>query len=192
MWYKTDPEGLKWEEVIALYKIVDQRERAFREDLFHFTNFYSAVCYAILAVTLSGFLSLYGKGSVILALLFGPALTLAMCVLGIRVTSRIYRRIIEEISTKAKLENVLGLDSPLRIAQYLGEKPIWEEDSSILSPRHAQRRLRQNGSAGFIDTAAKSGFYKDNRVYFGLIAISSILLTIAIIVAKVCRLGMCN
>lgn len=181
MWYKEEPEGLKRDELLELYILVERRERSFREDLFRFTNFYSAVCYAILAVTLSGFMSLYDRGPVIFCLAFGPTLTLCMCFLGIRVTGRIYRRIIEEISSKAKLENALGLDRPLSIAQYLGNSRIWSDDECLLPSRHAKRRMRENTSEKFIEQAARGGFKRDNFVYFALIGVFSVLLGIAIL-----------
>lgn len=185
MWYSVDANGFRWDELINLYRISDLRERSYRDDLFRFTNFYSAVCYAILGVTLSGFISLYGKGLILLALLFGPILTFAMCALGLRVTGRIYQRIVEEISTKAKLENILGLDKPLSITQFMGKEAIWPQDECILPPRHAKRRVREQNSADFIATSAKGGFYRDNRMYFGLIAIFSVLLAITIVVTAI-------
>ena len=181
MWYKVDPNGFRNDELLRLYQIVDVRERSYRDDLFRFTNFYSAVCYAILGITLSGFISLHDKGWISIALLFGPILTLCMCLLGMRVTGRIYHRIVEEISTKAKLENLLGLDKPLTITQFLGKEPCWPKDEALLPPRHAERRWREDNSAQFIAGASRSGFYRDNRLYFILIGIFSVLLGLSIL-----------
>jgi hypothetical protein len=185
MWYTIDQNGFRWDELINIYRISDSRERSYREDLFRFTNFYSAVCYAILGVTLSGFVSLHSKGPIVLALLFGPVLTFFMCILGLRVTGRIYQRIVEEISTKAKLENLLGFDKPLAVSQFMGKEAIWPQDDCILPPRHAARRMREQSSAEFIATSAKGGFYRDNRMYFGLIKIFAVLLAITIIVTAI-------
>lgn len=181
MWYSIDNNGFKWNEILDLYRIVEQREQAFREQLFRFTNFYAAVCYAILGVTLSGFFSLYSHGAIVLCLLFGPLLTLCMCFLGLRVTSRIYHRIVEEISVKAKIENALGLDRPIPITQFMGKDPVWPQDESLLPPRHTQRRFQNTNSASFIESSAHKGFYRDNRLYFWLIGAFSILMGLAIL-----------
>ena len=178
---KKNPDGFSSKELLTLYRLVDQREKSFREDLFRFTNFYSAVCYVILAMTLSGILSLYSKGPSILILIFGPAFTLCMCYLGFRVTSRFYRRIIEEISVKVKVENALGLDSAIPLTEFLAEKSVWEKDESFLPERLAKRRFRDEGSSDFIHSACKGSLYRDNRMFFGLIALFSIILLIVII-----------
>lgn len=184
MWYAKNPEGFERDELLSLYRVVDQRERAFREDLFRFTNFYSAVCFAILGITLSGFVNLYKQGLILLALSFGPALTLCMCYLGLAVTGRIYHRIVEEISVKAKLENALGLDRPLQVKEYLGEKNIWEQDNCLLAPRHATRRTQDPCSDDFIKASGVKGFARDNRFYFGIIAAFSVLLEGVILVTS--------
>lgn len=187
MWYKEDPNGYTWNELITLYQIVDKREMGFREDLYRFTHFYSAVCYAILAVTLSGFVTLYTKGQaglILMTLLMGPFLTLCMCILGIRVTSHIYKRILKEISVKAKLENALGLDNKIPINKFMGKSPIWTEDESFLSKRHAEKRLKDSNSDAFVNSLRKSGFHRNNRAYFGIIAIFSLILSILIILSS--------
>lgn len=182
MWYTIDTtNGYDRKELISLYEIYEKRERGLREDLYRFTNFYSAVCYAILAATLSGVVSLYNK-PIVIGLLFGPILTLFMCFLGIRVTKRIYKRIMYELSVKIKLENILGFDKPLLVAKFLGQEKVWENDQGLLPWRHAEKRQEHNNSKDFISSLAKSGFYMDNFIYFGLIAIFSFALGITIIV----------
>ena len=139
MWYTKDPNGFHRDELLHLYKIYDQREKSFRDDLFRFTNFYSAVCYAILAMTLSGFVSFYGKGMILLWLLLGPTLTFCMCLLGVRVTRRIYHRIMKELSVKIKIENILGLDGPIPVEQFLGKVETWAEDNALLPTRYTEK-----------------------------------------------------
>ena len=184
MWYAIDADGFNREELLGLYRLVEQRERAFREDLFRFTNFYSAVCYAILAMTLSGFVSLYGKGPILLSLLLGPALTLLMCLLGIRVTTRIYLRVVREISIKIKIENALGLDRQIRLGRFCGEKTLWEQDQALLPGRHIIKRGEHQNSQTFIDASVKGGFSRDNRTYFAIIGFFSVILAIVIAVTS--------
>lgn len=186
MWYVQDPKGFRQDELLELYKIVEKRERGFREDLFRFTNFYSAVCYAILALTFSGFISLYSKGMVTLCLILGPLMTLWMCLLGLRVTKSIYRRIMREVSMKAKLENALGLDRAMLISEFLGEKAIWQNDTSLIPNRHAEKRLACPTSDDFIESFMKSGFYRDNHTYFTIIACFSVILAVAIAFVSFC------
>ncbi len=184
MWYQVNPKGFSYEHLLELYRILDQREQSFREDLFRFTNFYSAVCLAILGITLSGFLALYSKGSVSLFLLLGPAFSLGMCLLGLRVTGQIFRRINEEISTKAKLENILGLDRSIMVNEFLGEKPAWPEDNTFLPARHAARRFDEPSTQAFFKSGSKTkgGFNTNNKLYFGMIGAFSIVLMLVIVV----------
>ena len=181
MWYVIDPDGFNRDELLALYKLVENRERAFREDLFRFTNFYSAVCYAILAVTLSGFISLHDKGPILLCLIIGPVLTLLMCLLGIQVTSRIYQRVVREISIKVKIENALGLDQQIHLSRFSGKKIQWEQDEALLPNRHVAKRSEYQDSRTFIDSTARGGFSRDNRTYFAIIGLFSIILAIIIV-----------
>lgn len=182
MWYVQNPTGFTREELLKLYTLVEEREKSFREELYRFVNFYSAVCYAVLGLTLSGLFTLYAqKGRVSLLLLFGPALAVIICMLGLRVTARTYRRIIEEISYKAKLEHLLGLDGTIPVQECLGTTLIWPDDQSLIAGRHAQRRYQETGSGSFIEASAKRGLYKDIRWYFGLIGAFSVLLGLVIL-----------
>lgn len=184
MWYKIDKEGFSREELIRLYSVVETRTRGFREDLFRFTNFYSAVCFAILGITLSGFVNFYGKGFPVLFFLFGPITTIMMCFLGLRVTNQIYRRIQQETSMKAKIENALGLDQAMPVTKFYGEKVIWENDDSLIPTRHAERRFLEADSSHFVDAGSrkKGGVNKNNKLYFGIIGAVSVLLIVTIIV----------
>ncbi|WP_372370863.1 hypothetical protein [Candidatus Uabimicrobium sp. HlEnr_7] len=183
MWYKIDKGGFSKEELIRLYSVIETRTRGFREDLFRFTNFYSAVCFAILGITLSGFVNSYDKGFPVLFFLFGPITTIFMCFLGLRVTNQIYRRIQQETSMKAKIENALGLDQEIPLVRFYGSKTIWEEDNSVIPTRHAERRFLEPDSSGFVDAGSrkKGGVNKNNKLYFGIIGLVSIILIITIV-----------
>lgn len=182
MWHHQDPDGFQREELLQLYTLLEGREKAFRDDLFRFTNFYSAVCYAILGVTLSGLVTLYSKGTILLVLVTGPFLALSVCWLAVRATGDIYRRILEEVAMKAKVENALGLDCSLPVQQFLGTQVIWPEDQCVMPTRHAARRLKEQSSHAFVKNSAVGGIYRENRFYFGIIALASILLSGVIVV----------
>ncbi len=185
MWYLQKEDGFTRENILKLYELVESREKSFREELYRFVNFYSAVCYAVLGLTLSGVFTLYAqKGRVSLLLLLGPILSTMICGLGIRVASRTYRKIIEEISYKAKLEHLLGLDGPVPVQECLGVQPVWVEDESLLSTRHAKRRLEESNSVDFVNKSSRRGLFRDIRVYFGLIGGFSVLLAVVIIGAR--------
>jgi len=181
MWHRQDPEGLSREDLLHLYQLVENREKAFRDDLFRFTNFYSAVCYAILAGTISGLITFHTKGAILMALLLGPILTFSVCVLAIRATGDIYKRIIEEVAVKAKLENALGLDCCLAVKEFQGTHTIWKEDTSLIPTRHAKRRLREEASEAFVKKSAVGGVYKENRFYFRMIGFFSLVLAAAVV-----------
>jgi hypothetical protein len=181
MWYIQSTEGFTRDELLKLYKFSENREKAYRDELYRFVNFYSAVCYAVLGLTLSGFYAIYTqKGNTSLLLLFGPMLAFLICALGIRVAFRTYNRIIEEISVKAKLEHLLGLDQPIRVMEIPNNTPIWTEDSSLISTRHAKRRCEESNSDTFIVTSSQRGLYREIRIYFGIIAFFTLVLTVII------------
>ena len=185
MWYEEKSDGFSRSELLKLYQFVEGREKAFREELYRFVNFYSAVCYAVLGLTLSGFFAMYSKnGKTSLFLLFGPFLALIVCILGIRVASRTYRRIIEEVSTKAKLEHLLGLDGKIAVLTCEGDSPIWTEDQALISTRHAKRRLEEKNSKDFIKKSSRRGLFREIRLYFGSLALFTILLSAVIIALR--------
>lgn len=185
MWYCQSESGFSREQILKLYELVEGREKSFREELYRFVNFYSAVCYAVLGLTLSGVFTLYAqKGRVSLLLLFGPVLSTMICVLGVRVASRTYRKIIEEISYKAKLEHLLGLDGALPVTECLGVTPVWSGDQSLLSTRYAKRRLEESNSVDFIAKSSKRGLFLDIRMYFGLIGAFSVILGVVIVAVR--------
>lgn len=181
MWYVQKEDGFTREELLKLYTLVENREKNFRDELYRFVNFYSAVCYAVLGLTLSGVFTLYAqRGRVSLLLLFGPVLAVLICFLGLRVISRTYRRIIEEIAYKAKLEHLLGLDGALPVQECLGTQTPWPEDEAVISTRHAQRRNDEVRSVDFIAASSKRSLARDLKWYFGLIGTFSFLLAIVI------------
>ncbi len=181
LWYQiVEREGWERGELLQLYQIVEAREKSFRDELFRFVNFYSAVCYAILALTISGFVSYYlQKNKISLIFLFGPLTTLLICYMAIRVTRKTYWRIMEETSTKIKLEHLLGLDTKLPLASEITPKPIWPEDRALLPPRHTQRRQRDNFSGDFISDTARRGIYREIKYFFGLIALLCLAMSAA-------------
>jgi hypothetical protein len=185
MWYVQKEDGFTREELLKLYILVENREKNFRDDLYRFVNFYSAVCYAVLGLTLSGVFTLYAqKGRVSLLLLFGPILAVLICFLGLRVVSRTYRRIMEEIAYKAKLEHLLGLDGVIPVQECLGEGTPWQEDAAVISTRHANRRNDEASSTAFVNASSKRGIARDLRLYFGLIGLFSFLLVAVIVVVR--------
>ncbi len=180
-WFHSNPNGWSREELLQLYQLIDNREKNFREELFRFINFYSAVCYAILGLTISGAASFYiNKGKISLFFIFGPVLTLIICYLAIRVTKKTYHRIMEEVSVKIKLEHLLGLDSKIAV-QYLSVgKPVWPKDRALLPPRHWKRRFKEDFSGDFIRDTAPRGLFREIKNFFLLIAILCIILAAAI------------
>ena len=172
-WFRSgESGGWKRDELLTLYQIVEAREKSFRDELFRFVNFYSAVCYAILALTISGFVSYFlQKGKISLIFLIGPIITLFICAMAIRVTRKNYRRIMEDTSTKIKLEHLLGLDCQLPLSYELSSSPIWPKDKGLLPPRHTERRYREDFSGDFIRDTASRGMYREIRYFFGVIIV---------------------
>ncbi|MEM1010373.1 MAG: hypothetical protein AAGJ35_15375 [Myxococcota bacterium] len=185
MWYVQDDAGFTREQLLKLYTCIEEREKSYREELYKFVNFYSAVCYAVLGLTLSGGFTLYTqKGKVTLLLLFGPVVALLMCGLALRVTARTYRRIISEVGYKAKLEHLMGLDAPLAVREVPTGKPIWSEDQAVIATKHFNRRFQEDNTQAFVDKSSRRGLYAEIRNYFLLIGAVTFGIAITLVVMR--------
>lgn len=164
---------LQASEIISLYQLIAEEERAFLEAHQTRVKFFTTIVTAILAATIAG----VTKVSVwyyIAILGIGPLLAIAVAWIAIKGTNRLYWRWLWSITIRAKLEQRLGLTEP----QHVPVKPgsYWSAEP-IVSPKHIESRQKCTTSVEFFERFKHAGYNHWTKCLFlGFICISGILL----------------
>ena len=116
--------------------------------------FYSSLISALFAGTVAGALQASATNHYLL-LTAGPAIVFALCILGRDGTGRFYRRFREAVSTRAKLEQALGLTLPLEVPD---QAEVYWPGESLIPPRYLKARHEQPSSEKFIDSGLRTGY----------------------------------
>lgn len=127
------------------------------------TQFYASFISAALAATIAGAMAAKTPMHFLL-LLVAPALVRSISKLAIIASERQNKRFIEAITSRAKLEQALGLCVPIenenKSAYWLGE--------SFIAPRHLGARLSFQSSQEFVDNHMQHGLHAPARELFSL------------------------
>ena len=140
-------------------------------------QFYSSLISTVLGATIAG--GMGAKESLhYCMLLAGPVLVIALSVIAVGGTSRIYQRFLESIATKAKLEQLLNLHLPIEADNHA----YWQGEP-ILAKRHLTARTKHNDSFDFISANMSKGYQRHTRNLFVLFAVVGTIHAGALIVA---------
>jgi hypothetical protein len=110
-------EELSRQDLLDLHTHYESVVKDMLDFCFQYLNFYTGLLVAILAATLTGFLSLRSGDIRLLALLLGPLLTIILAILGYLNISVFYSRYIQAWVATFNIESMLGIrhvSSPLQ------------------------------------------------------------------------------
>jgi hypothetical protein len=168
------PSGLRPENVLKLYEIACEEEKSFLEAHQNRVAFFAGLLSTVLAATLAGFFQA-GAAYQLAGLLAGPVIIVALARLATGATERFYRRFLEVVTVKAKLQHQLGLLLP-RDGQ--GK---WWMDEPLVPTRHLTSRAENQSSDEFIKARLKSGYQASIIMFFELFKWVGILLVFGIL-----------
>lgn len=139
-------------------------------------QFYSSLISTVLGATIAGGMTAK-ESSHYCMLLVGPVLVVALSVIAVGGTSRIYQRFLEAVAMKAKLEQLLNLHLSI---DAVGQA-YWQGEP-ILTQRHMAARTKHEDSFSFISANMNKGYQRHTRNLFILFAFVGIILAGALIV----------
>lgn len=137
--------------------------------------FFSSICTAIFAGTIAGALKSDQLFHYFL-LLIGPILIFLISHVGEQGTKRLYQRILENLTVRAKLEASLGLTKEISD----DVSTPWPGESFIPS-RHLESRANYNSSADFVEKQLDLGYQEAINRTFKCVKFASIVLAISLI-----------
>ena len=162
-------------ELTALYGIAAEDERYYNGLFQSRMSFCVGILTAAISATAAFFAAFYGSVSTALLLFIGGFLTLCtflICQTCKKALKRAYRRFLEAIAYRAKLESMLGLARPVKSLtnESVGR---WKNDKLIIE-RHLDTRKNFESSTLFVDEMLEHGVNKYMRDAFSWIGIASI------------------
>lgn len=154
--------------MLSLYKIAAEDERHFIRMYQTRTSFYMGIVMAITTAGIALFVALYGEVPTAHILLGGSFLTTALFLIckNAKINlRRTYKRFLESITYRAKLEYLLQLMLPINSISG-SNKFEWEKEG-LLPDTNIYNALAVDSSEEFIEHYLESGFHKKNTDLFG-------------------------
>jgi len=121
------------------------------------------------------------------SLLIGPTLIYIVSEHAIKSTKMVSKRVMEAISIRAKLEQLLGLTIPLNYAEKIKSSVYWKQDS-VIPKRHITDRTKSENADIFINSEFNSGYQKSLNIMFCCSIGLSLILFIILAFLSVCTL----
>ncbi len=162
------------EELLSL--VIDEEHwflQAHQTRVAFYTSFISAVLAATLAGTLEATKSIH-----FVVLMVGPAIVFVVSIIAQDGTYRFYQRFLESVTTRAKLEQALGLTrpsvDPKQAETYWSGEPL-------IPARYIDARISSASSYDFVQTHKHAGYHRPTRRLFIFFQALSILLLIILL-----------
>lgn len=178
---------MKAAEVISLYQLIAEEERAFLDAHQTRVKFYTTIVSAILAATIAGVVKVSAWYHVAI-MCIGPLLVMAVAWIAIEGTKRLYQRWLWSITIRAKLEQLLEMT---QAPQFPPSHDSYWSAEPIVSPGHIGARQECPTSAEFVEKFLNEGYNRWTRYFFysfigfgGLLLTAMIWLTIYKIVCQ--------
>jgi hypothetical protein len=154
--------------LMRFYELAIQEEHYFLDAHQARMAFYSKVILVLIVVSVFGVFMAH-QWYEFAAMCVGPILIYAVSAMARDGCQRFYRRYLEAVSTRAKIEQDLGLTHP-RPDVDLDEVPeaYWATEP-IIAPRHVTSRKRHLSSEEFIRSNMRRGFHRwTDRLFRGV------------------------
>jgi len=166
------------QELLKLYELAVNEEHHYLDAHQARISFYSGIVVAVLAATATGVFYVSTRPH-IAPLCFSPVVAFGLSALAIRATRRFYRRALESITVRAKIEQELGLAEARQSEQdtsgsYWGSEPI-------VPQRHIESRLTHKSSQDFVNHFLTRGYQRWTEWLFRMFQGLSLLMLAAAI-----------
>jgi hypothetical protein len=171
-------ESLSKKDLLNIYTLVVGEEQYFLKEHQVRVAFNSGIITLLFGGTVAGIFRVTEWYQLVF-LAFGPILIIIVSALAIDGTSRYYQRFLEAVTTKAKLQQKLGL-----INEPYSEKfkcPYWSSES-YMPIRHIENRKKYESSQSFIENHSKKGYQRYVIRLFRCFQVLGILMLFMIII----------
>lgn len=168
--------------LLKLYEIYSRNEISHLDSHYKYRNYYATILSALLAIFVGGMLQFDDQP-------FAPALfVVLLCIgvlseFGIRTVDRYYRRFLESIVIKSKIDHVLGLENSIKTLKSSYTAILWPGDKHFIPDRWFDGRRGPlkapiNKSKDFISQRMNMGDNRNARLTFSFFEIVSVILAI--------------
>jgi hypothetical protein len=161
---------LERDDLLRLYDLVVQEEHYFLDAHQSRVAFCARTVLVLVAGTVGGVFAAH-EWYHFAALCVGPILIYAISNIGRDACLRFYQRYLESVSSRAKLEQDLGLTAPRPEAEADADR-YWAAEP-VIAPRHVTSRKQHRSSEDFIKSNMRRGFHRwTERLFRGFEVLS--------------------
>jgi len=178
-------EELQKNDYLKLFELCLSEEHYFNEAHHKRAQFFSGFLSAIFLGTITGFFTAKNWYEY-LFICVGPILAIIIAKISISATRRYYRRCLETIAYRAKIEYILGFYKPISsmVNNEKGKTQKWYESESLLHLRYEEDRDKARSSIDFTEKGIHSTYQKNTEMLFiAFIILNEILIFSALIMA---------
>jgi hypothetical protein len=165
-------------DLLKLYEIVVEEEHHFTKTYQERLAFYSGLITALIAATVAAAFQA-SEWYHFAALCAGPVLLLVVSTSGHRATFGLYRRFLEAVTMRAKIEQEMGLTEP-RPVRGDATNTFWASEP-IVPTRQLEYRKRRESSKEFVNELLKKGHQEVASLLFRTVAAVSLLMLAALL-----------
>jgi hypothetical protein len=201
---KLVPEAfpkLKDNHLLELYGIYVEEEIEFIKEHHKRVDFYSFIIIAVLGATVKGIIDLIPYSWYYQIILFmSPVFIYIISGLAIKGTDRVYKRFLQAVTMRAKIEQGLGLTQEY-LTGYLNkiilnkkmidrvDNPYWASDPLIYK-RHIKSRKEYDDSDAFVKGVlnSKKSYRKDTKYLFFIYKLFSMILGFIIFISLIFKI----
>jgi hypothetical protein len=191
-WYSENGVDLKERTLLELYKSYQANARMNLELVYKYRDYFIAAFAALISVFVAVLVEFYKQQTpeYTLALIPIPALIFYLCYAGKSTTSRYYKHFLESIVVVAKIENILGIDCPVKFGTRKIEKLAWPDDKQLVVDRYHRAKYGtsmeapEKSSKEFIESRLKKGDIVTSHHIFSIFQIVSIILIVMLVVLQ--------
>jgi flagellar biosynthesis protein FliQ len=161
------------EKLLKLYELAINEEHRFLNAHQNRVAFYSGILSALIAGTVAGLFQA-SEWYQFAILCFGPVLIFLISTIAIDGTFRLYQRFVEVVTTRAKVEQKLGLTEG-HLGNSNAAHSYWQSEP-LVPPRHIKSRRNSESSEAFIEKYSKRGYHLwTTRLFRGFQGISVLM-----------------
>ena len=162
VWYSEKGIEVKEGTLVELYKTYQTNAQMNLELHYKYRYYYGVLFSALVSVFVAGVLQFYKElFSIVLTPI--PILIFYLSISGKKTVDRYYRRFLENIVMFSKIENMLGVDSVVKVRNRKLGKIVWPDDKQFIVARYYRARFGTEEELGartseeFVEERMKKG-----------------------------------